>query len=136
MRIYSGRLETGAFNVRVSDEEGRGPAYPLPPQPELFKATPPPFRWGEDSPGTTHLAAALLVDLLGDDRRSLKAALPSLRRFLSRLPRDGFEISETIFWAFLHALGTTEGNGNGSPTASHAAQTLTPRTEHGVPQQV
>ena len=132
MRIYSGRLEAGTFHVRVSDDEGGGAAYPLRPQPELFKAVPPPFRWGEDSPGTTHLAAALLVELLGDDRRSLKAGLPYLRRFLSRLPRDGFEISETIFRAFLHAVDGSV-NGNGSLPSSHAAQPAPVRAEPALP---
>ena len=102
VRIYCGKLESGAYHVRVADDAalavGPGLAYEigseLPSHDELFKAPPPPFRWGDDGPGTAH----------GQDTRTVRAALPYLRRFLARLPADGFEISEDVFRAFLYAL--------------------------------
>lgn len=118
MRIYCGKLESGAYRVRVADDTvtalGAGLSYEmgneLPSHDELFKVPPPPFRWGDDGPGTAHLAAALLAELVGQDTRTVRAALPYLRRFLARLPADGFEISEDVFRAFLYAL-----NGQAQP---------------------
>jgi hypothetical protein len=120
VRIYCGKLESGAYHVRVADDAalavGPGLAYEigseLPSHDELFKAPPPPFRWGDDGPGTAHLAAALLAELVGQDTRTVRAALPYLRRFLARLPADGFEISEDVFRAFRYAL-----NGQAQPAA-------------------
>jgi hypothetical protein len=63
------------------------------------------FDWGADGPGTHYLAVALLADLLGAaDRGGIKATLPFMRRFLSRLPKDDFEIADTVLRAFLHAV--------------------------------
>jgi len=116
-------LDAGAFRVRVADDRaialGPGAAYDtgddLPSHDELFKVPPPPFQWGDDGPGTAHLAAALLAELVGQDTRTVRAALPYLRRFLARLPADGFEISEDVFRAFLYAL-----NGQAQPAPAAA----------------
>lgn len=105
MRIYQG-TNNGSYHVHVVEavdaDEAPVPRE-LPEQPDLFKTPPPPFRWGDDTPGVTHLAAALLYDLSNGDRRVVREGLPFLRRFLAHLPDDGFEISETIFRALLHA---------------------------------
>lgn len=72
---------------------------------ELMAQSIVPFNWGIDGSGTHCLAVALLADLLGPaDRVGIRAALPFMRVFLSRLPKDDFEISETIFRAILSAL--------------------------------
>jgi hypothetical protein len=72
---------------------------------ELVAQAPAPFEWGLDGHGTHYLAVALLADLLGAaERTAIKSALPFMRRFLSRLPEDDFEISETVFRAFLYAV--------------------------------
>lgn len=72
---------------------------------ELVSQSLVPFDWGGDGAGPHYLAVALLADLLGPaDRGSIRAALPFMRGFLSKLPKDDFEISETIFRAFLSAL--------------------------------
>ena len=86
------------------------------------------FEWGADGPGTHYLAVALLADLLGaSDRAAIKAALPFLRRFLSKLPTDDFEISETVFRAFIQAIAPASppppralpGNPAGTDAAHH-----------------
>jgi hypothetical protein len=62
------------------------------------------FDWGADGPGAHYLAIALLADLLGtSDRGRIRVLLPFMRRFLTRLPKEGFEISDTVFEAFLYA---------------------------------
>ena len=129
MRIYCGKLEAGAYRVRVANDTaislGPGAAYEagydLPSHDELFKVPPPPFHWGDDGPGTAHLAAALLAELVGQDTRTVRAALPYLRRFLARLPVDGFEISEDVFRAFLYAL-----NGQAQPAPAATQQQQQP----------
>jgi len=73
---------------------------------ELVSQSMVPFEWGADWPGTHYLAVALLADLLGAaDRAGIKSWLPFMRRFLSRLPKDDFEIGETVLRAFLYAVG-------------------------------
>ena len=64
-----------------------------------------PLDWGAETPGTHYLAIALLADLLGTtDLVGIKALLPFVRRFLARLPPDGFEISDTVFYAMFSAI--------------------------------
>ena len=86
----------------------RGAEHELAVPKELISRVLVPFDWGVDGPGTHYLAVGLLAELLGVAERSgIKAALPFMRRFLSHLPKDDFEISETVFRAFLHAVGVT-----------------------------
>ena len=81
---------------------------------ELVSQVLAPLDWGTEGPGSHYLAVALLADLLGSaDRAGIRAALPFLRRFLSRLPRDDFEIGETIFRALIETV---------SPAATGAPQ--------------
>jgi hypothetical protein len=85
---------------------------------ELVSQALVPFEWGTDGPGTHYLAVALLADLLGAaDRAGIKATLPFMRRFLSRLPRDDFEISDTIFRAFLYSVGANTSRALPGPPA-------------------
>lgn len=111
-RVYSGRVEAGAYRVRVTEAgewaaspTGDSSEYELKTRPELFTTPPPPFRWGDGGAGTAHLAATLLVDLLGGDLPAVRAALPFFRRFFAQLPADEFEISESVFRAILFAIG-------------------------------
>jgi hypothetical protein len=89
----------------------RGAEHELAVPRELVSAAMVPFDWGADGPGTHYLAVALLAELFGPaDRAAIKAGLPFMRRFLSRLPKDeDFEICETVFRAFLHAVGVGPG---------------------------
>ena len=121
MKTYRGNREP-LCHVRVLDDAGPGSPFAPPPLPgtngshlgggqelavprELIAQALVPFDWGQDGPGTHYLAVALLADLLGAaDRAGIKSALPFLRRFLSRLPKDDFEISETVFRAFVYAV--------------------------------
>ena len=120
MKTYRGIREP-LCHVRVLDDPGATPPFPpalpyngsrrggeheLAVPRELVSQALVPFDWSADGPGTHYLAVALLADLLGTgDRAGIKAALPFMRRFLSKLPHDDFEISETVFRAFLHAVG-------------------------------
>jgi hypothetical protein len=128
VKTYRGIREP-ICHVRVLNDAANGAAVPSNPAlpPALPPATPPavparrerdlavprelvthalgPFDWGADGPGTHYLAIALLADLLGIAERSgIKAMLPFMRRFLARLPKEDFEISDTIFRAFLAAV--------------------------------
>lgn len=115
MKTYRGMREP-VCHVRVLEDGGApapapaGRAFGLPGRElvvprELVAQAQVFFDWGADGPGTHYLAVALLADLLGtSDRAGIKAALPFLRRFLSKLPADDFEISETVFRAFIHAV--------------------------------
>jgi hypothetical protein len=72
---------------------------------ELVSQVMAPMDWGGEGPGSHYLAVALLADLLGSaDRAGIRAALPFMRRFLSRLPKDDFEIAETIFRALIETV--------------------------------
>ena len=85
-----------------------GREYDLAVPRELVTHAMGPFDWGADGPGTHYLAVALLADLLGTgERAGIRSGLPFMRRFLSRLPKDDFEISDTIFRAFIHAVTAT-----------------------------
>ena len=90
---------------------------------ELLSKPAGPFDWGGgvESPGAHYLAIAILADLLGrGERASIGALLPFLRRFLARLPKDGFEITDTVFYALFSAISAgvraeaQKGNGSRS----------------------
>lgn len=148
MKTYRGIREP-ICHVRVTTDADGPPPFPQHPAlpPDLPPATPPavpsrrerdlavprelvahamgPFDWGADGPGTHYLAVALLADLLGTaERNGIKTMLPFMRRFLARLPKDDFEISDTIFQAFLHAVG---------PAASAPALPPKPGANDGQP---
>ena len=108
MKIYRG-VRDPICHVRVLAADASGAAAPttiLPAPRELFSNPDPArmFDWGADGPGTHYLAIALLADLLGtSDRGRIRALLPFMRRFLTRLPADEFEISDTVFRALRYA---------------------------------
>ena len=54
--------------------------------------------------GAHYLAIAILADLIGRGERLHRGAAAVLRRFLARLPKDGFEISDTVFYALFSAI--------------------------------
>lgn len=115
MKVYRGVREP-ICHVRVlpTGAGSHTPPSMLSTPRELF-ANPDParmFDWGTDGPGTHYLAIALLADLLGTaDRGRIRALLPFMRRFLTRLPKDGFEISDTVFHAFLYAASAAAAAG-------------------------
>ena len=87
--------------------DGQSEVYELGIPTELLTKPPGPFDWGGgvETPGTHYVAVAILADLLGrSERTSIRALLPFLRRFLARLPKDGFEISDTVFYALFSAI--------------------------------
>jgi hypothetical protein len=92
---------------------------------ELVSQVLAPLDWGTEGPGSHYLAVALLADVLGSaDRAGIRAALPFLRRFLSRLPKDDFEIGETIFRALIETV---------TPAATGATQALPAPGKADVP---
>ena len=106
MKTYRGIREPSC-HVLVLRGAGDGAAYELSVPRELLTRPPGPFDWGSgtESPGAHYLAIALLADLLSStDRALIRSLLPPMRRFLSRLPQEGFEISDTVFQALLHAV--------------------------------
>lgn len=123
MKVYRAiRDDDGSCRVRVVErraEDGTEWSYELRPRPEMFSKPPGPFAWGVDGGGTLHLAAALLADL-GADGAALRFLAPYFRRLLSRLPAEGFEVSDTFLEAIAYAFGA---NTNGNGTAPRAAGT-------------
>jgi hypothetical protein len=104
VKTYRATREAGC-RVLVLRESGE--EYELHVPAELLTKPPGPFDWGggAETAGTHYLALALLADLLGpSDRIGIKALLPFVRRFLARLPQEGFEISDTIFYALFSAI--------------------------------
>ena len=143
MKTYRGVREPACHVLVLQAGDGAEErAYELSVPAELLTKAPGPFDWGAgaETPGTHYLAVALLADLLGvSDRAGIKAMLPFLRRFLARLPGDGFEISDTIFHALFSAVGggaraeanTPPGHRPASGEASHHAPDE-PRERHAI----
>ena len=124
--VYRG-IREGTCHVRVLERGVNGDAdatdvwYDLPPRPDLFAKPPGAFDWGSDSSGTLHLAAALLLDR-HTEPKALRALLPYVRRLLSRLPPEGFEVSDTFLDAFIYAVTATKpAVPSGPPPAKEAA---------------
>ena len=129
MKIYRGIREPLCHVRVVEDTDADGSVAPagsrngaggrervLAVPRELVSQVLAPLDWGTEGPGSHYLAVALLADVLGSaDRAGIRAALPFLRRFLSRLPKDDFEIGETIFRALIETI---------SPAATGAPQAL------------
>src|SRR5438876_8157488 len=106
--MYRGIRDPGC-RVLVLSATPDAPAEPTPLSvpAELLSKSPGPFDWGggTETAGTHYLSIAILADLLGpSDRAGIRALLPFLRRFLARLPQDGFEISDTVFFALFSAI--------------------------------
>jgi hypothetical protein len=114
----------------------RGAEHELAVPRELVSAATVPFGWGVDGPGTHYLAVALLAELFGpSDRATIKAGLPFMRRFLSKLPKaDDFEICETVFRALLHAVGVGPGGPANDPPPALPCKPLPDRTGAVNPQ--
>ena len=101
---------------------------------ELVSQVLAPLDWGSEGPGSHYLAVALLADLLGAaDRAGIKAALPFLRRFLSRLPRDDFEIAETIFRAMIETVMPANPNALPPPPGRVESGSVAPAEREGTP---
>jgi hypothetical protein len=136
LKVYRG-IRDQTCRVRVierDDLDGTEASYDLSPHPELFARPPGPFAWGSDSSGTLHLAAALLVDR-GTDPKSLRALLPYMRRLLSRLPAEGFEVSESFLDAFAYAVGVANAPAHAGPPPAKEAATASdaPDGGNGIP---
>ena len=141
LKTYRGIREASCFVVVLDGAAGASPppspSGPTPPYElvvprELLTKPASPFDWGcgAENAGTHYLAIALLADLLGStDRVAIKTLLPPMRRFLARLPQEGFEISDTVFHALLYAVGgaTASLAEFQSPSAQPGTQTAASR---------
>lgn len=93
MKLYKGvRTRTGC---KVTVTNGEGKTYDLPPRTDLKAHTPDgSFEWCYNGAGPSQLALALVADATGKDDYAL-AAYAQLRFMLvSRLPYNGWELSE------------------------------------------
>jgi hypothetical protein len=145
MKVYTGIRDGEDCFVRVlplspaivGGQAGPEP-YLLPERPDLLRdwladllpesaaeageaaQGPRSFCWGEAGPGADHLALAIAVDVAAaassaEESAAWLAGLPFLRRFLSHLPSDGFEIADTVFAALLKAGAPPTSAGAGAP---------------------
>jgi hypothetical protein len=132
VKTYRGIREASCHVLVLRSSDGvaassaNGAPYELAVPAELLTKPAAPFDWGTgaETAGAHYLAIALLADLLGStDRTLIKSLLPPLRRFLSRLPQDGFEISDTVFHALLFAVAGGPRGESHSPAAQPGTQT-------------
>ena len=132
MKTYRGIRDTDCRVLVLDAHAGAdGASYELTVPAELLTRPAGPFDWGggAETPGAHYLAIALLADLLGpSDRAGIRALLPFVRRFLARLPPDGFEISDTIFHALFSAIAVAA---RAEAQASNGGRALNDR--HSVP---
>jgi hypothetical protein len=93
MKLYKGVRTHKGCKVTVTNGEGK--TYDLKPRTDLKAHTPDgTFEWGYNGQGPSQLALAIVSDATGDDAYSL-ATYPQLRAYIvSRLPYDGWEMTE------------------------------------------
>jgi hypothetical protein len=88
MKFFCGGRSRSGTEITVVDTDSCFGRYSL--DPEAGQAA---FEWGDKSDGGTALAIAILTDVVGE-QRARKLALDFKREVVSRLPKEGFELSE------------------------------------------
>jgi hypothetical protein len=94
-KVYRGRWVRWGPMVEV-DGKPLPPRYDLRDYPRLFRepATGRMFFWGDSSPGSMQLALAILADCLGDDAKAVSLHQIFRSRFMARLPKSGWRLTE------------------------------------------
>ncbi|MFZ0257253.1 MAG: DUF6166 domain-containing protein [Gammaproteobacteria bacterium] len=104
-KIYRGRWVRWGPMVEV-DGQPLPPRYDLRDYSQIFRkqAAGSMFSWGDASPASAQLALALLADCLGDDAKALTLHLVFRVRFLERLPKSGWRLTEAQLQAMMADL--------------------------------
>lgn len=104
-RVYRGRRVRWGPMVEV-DGKPLPPRYDLRDYRRMFgnQPTGSMFSWGEVSPASAQLSLALLADCLGDDTKALALYMPFCTRFVERLPKSGWRLTEERLREMIAAL--------------------------------
>jgi hypothetical protein len=94
-KVYRGRWVRWGPMVEV-DGKPLPPRYDLKDYPRMFRehASGRMFSWGDASSGSAQLALALLADCLGDDAKAIALHQTFRTRFVVRLPKSGWRLTE------------------------------------------
>jgi hypothetical protein len=94
-KVYRGRWVRWGAMVEV-DGKPLSPRYDLRDYRRMFGkyASPSMFSWGDASPQSAQLALALLADCLGDDGKALALHHLFRVRFIERLPKIEWTLTE------------------------------------------
>ena len=106
MKTYAGHRTANGCRVVVSTGcTGRG----LDPRLDLRNHSPAGFEWGYGGSGPAQLALALAADVLGDDEAALGVYQRLKVRLVSRLPADGWTLTEEELAEALRSLRDADG---------------------------
>lgn len=94
MRHYCGTRTPKGCEVDVVDPAHANGGYELDPRFDLRNHSPSGFSWGYSGSGPAQLSLALLADALGDDEKSQAYYQDFKMKVVSRLPEDGWELSQ------------------------------------------
>jgi hypothetical protein len=101
MKVYRGTQTEHGPAVQI---EENGEYRSLDPRHDLRNLSPEGFGWGSAGAGPSQLALALAADVLGDDKKAIKA-YPKLRYTLvGPLPDEGWMLGEEQVKAAVEAI--------------------------------
>jgi hypothetical protein len=98
MKLFCGTRTPSGTEIMVIDTASCFGRYPLNPD-----AGQPAFEWGDKRDGGTALAIAILADVVGE-QQAKKHAADFKRAVVSRLPKEGFELSEDDVKQIVHGI--------------------------------
>lgn len=112
MKVYTGtRIEVGATVDVEDDGQHRG----LDPRFDIRSHSPTGFEWGYTGSGPAQLSLALAADVLGDDERAQDIYQDLKFKLISRLPAEGWTLTESELLTTIGRLeeerGRTRGRG-------------------------
>ena len=106
MKTYSGVRGEGGCAVTVTDASG---THELDPRLDLRRHS-SAFEWGYGGSGPAQLALALAADMLGDDEAALGVYQRLKFKVVSRLPAEGWTLTEGELADTLGTLARPDGD--------------------------
>ena len=109
MKTYTGYRTPRGCVVKVHAEDGTTRELPL--RLDLRSHSPDGPEWGYGGSGPAQLALALAADVLGDDDKAQEVYQRLKFRLISRLPEDGWSLTEGRLRAAIDAIEREQGRG-------------------------